>query len=309
MKTLLWLDDVRDPFQNDWLNFSPIGKNVDVTWVTNYQEFIDWIMINGLPDAVCFDHDLNDGEIWKTYDLDNRFLLSNFGNIMKNNTKYNPSKNIGGLTFQVKINNFYKNKSVHREIAKIFIENPENKPQVNHIDGNRFNNHIKNLEWCTNSENVKHSHDKLKRTFSAYGENHANSKTVSQYSKDNILINIYGSVNEAGRQLGIQFTNIAKCARGERKTAGGFVWKYENLKHSIYSEIEHCPQTRYEIMNTYFIPNYVEKTGYDCAKWLVEYCINNNKSLPKYAIQSANPVGRENINSLLTNFNKFNKNV
>ena len=169
--------------------------------------------------------------------------------------------------------------------------------------------HIKNLEWCTNSENVKHSHDKLKRTFSAYGENHANSKTVSQYSKDNILINIYGSVNEAGRQLGIQFTNIAKCARGERKTAGGFVWKYENLKHSIYSEIEHCPQTRYEIMNTYFIPNYVEKTGYDCAKWLVEYCINNNKSLPKYAIQSANPVGRENINSLLTNFNKFNKNV
>ena len=309
MKTLLWLDDVRDPFQNDWINFSPIGKNVGVVWVTTYQEFVDWIMIHGLPDAICFDHDLNDGEVWKTYDLDNRFLLSNFGNIMKNNTKYNPFKNIGGLTFQVKINNFYKNKSVHREIAKIFIENPENKPQVNHIDGNRFNNHIKNLEWCTNSENVKHSHDKLKRTFSAYGENHANSKTVSQYSKDNILINIYGSVNEAGRQLGIQFTNIAKCARGERKTAGGFVWKYENLKHTIHSEIEHRPQTRYEIMDTYFIPNYVEKTGYDCAKWLVEYCIDNNKSLPKYAIQSANPVGKENINSLLMNFNKFNKNV
>jgi len=124
MKTLLWLDDVRDPLTNDWLNFSPIGKDVDVHWVTNYQEFVDWIMSYGLPDAVCFDHDLNDGEIWKTYDLDNRFLLSNFGNIMKNNTKYNPFKNIGGLTFQVKINNSYKNKSVHREIAKIFIENP-----------------------------------------------------------------------------------------------------------------------------------------------------------------------------------------
>ena len=52
-----------------------------------------------------------------------------------------------------------------------------------------------------------------------------------------------------------------------------------------------------------------ETTGYDCAKWLVEYCIDNNKSLPEYAIQSANPVGRENINNLLTNFNKFNKNV
>ena len=130
MKTLLWIDDVRDPFQNDWLNFSPIGKLVDVIWVTTYQEFIDWIMTNGLPDAVCFDHDLNNLQAFK----------------------------------------------------------------------------------------------------SSYPE--------------------------------------------------------------IVEDIE-CN----------------EKTGYDCAKWLVDYCINNNKSLPKYAIQSANPVGRENINSLLTNFNKFNKNV
>lgn len=57
-KTLLWLDDARDPMENDWLNFSPIGKDVDVFWVTTYQEFVDWIMCNGLPDAICFDHDL-----------------------------------------------------------------------------------------------------------------------------------------------------------------------------------------------------------------------------------------------------------
>ena len=60
MKTLLWLDDVRDPLTNDWLNFSPIGKDIDVHWVTNYQEFVDWIMSYGLPDAVCFDHDLGE---------------------------------------------------------------------------------------------------------------------------------------------------------------------------------------------------------------------------------------------------------
>lgn len=58
MKTLLWLDDCRDPLKDDWLNFSPIGKNVDVTWVKTYQEFVDNIMIYGLPDAICFDHDL-----------------------------------------------------------------------------------------------------------------------------------------------------------------------------------------------------------------------------------------------------------
>lgn len=60
MKRLLWLDDYRDPFDKkvDWLVFSPIGKNVDIFWVTSYQEFTDWIMINGLPDGICFDHDL-----------------------------------------------------------------------------------------------------------------------------------------------------------------------------------------------------------------------------------------------------------
>lgn len=49
-------------------------------------------------------------------------------------------------------------------------------------------------------------------------------------------------------------------------------------------------------------PEYM--TGYDCAKWLVDYCIDNNKVLPEYAIQSANPVGRENIDGLLKNFIK-----
>lgn len=62
MQTLLWLDDIRDPTQDNWLIFSPIGKDVYVEWVTNYQEFVDWIMINGLPDGICFDHDLGPTE-------------------------------------------------------------------------------------------------------------------------------------------------------------------------------------------------------------------------------------------------------
>lgn len=62
MKKLLWLDDIRDPFANDgeWLAFSPISRPYEVHWVKSYQEFIDWISENGMPDAVCFDHDLGD---------------------------------------------------------------------------------------------------------------------------------------------------------------------------------------------------------------------------------------------------------
>jgi hypothetical protein len=61
----------------------------------------------------------------------------------------------------------------------------------------------------------------------------------------------------------------------------------------------------FDIKNTQ--PNHQEKTGMDCAKWLVNYCIDNNEKLPKFYVHSANPVGSKNIESLLKNFNKHTK--
>ena len=59
MKKLLWLDDYRDPMEGQWLVFSPITlEDLEVYWVKSYQQFIDWIITNGLPEAICFDHDL-----------------------------------------------------------------------------------------------------------------------------------------------------------------------------------------------------------------------------------------------------------
>lgn len=66
MKTLLWLDDVRDPTTNDWLVFSPIGRDVNVVWVKRYREFVGWIKENGLPDGICFDHDIESFHISKS---------------------------------------------------------------------------------------------------------------------------------------------------------------------------------------------------------------------------------------------------
>lgn len=133
MKTLLWLDDSRNPFINLFIEtFSPIPheKLNHVEWVKNYDEFVKWITENGLPTAICFDHDL-------------------------------------GLLTQLK----------HRES---------------------------------------------------------------------------GTSKRASRKLAKQ----------------------------------------------------TEKTGYDAAKWLVDYCIDNSCKLPLYNIQSQNPVGKENIKCLLENYKK-----
>lgn len=130
---LLWLDDIRNPLEDNWLVFSPIDQPYEVVWVKSYYDFVTWIKNNGLPTAICFDYDL-------------------------------------GL--------------------------------VGHI---------------------------------------------------------------------------------ERVSNGMSKRKSKLLKP-------------------------LEKTGYDCAKWLVEYCIDKSEKLPLYNIQSANLVGKENINNLLLNFKKHYNN-
>lgn len=66
MRTLLWVDDARNPMEDDWMNFSPIGRNCKVIWAQSYQEAIDFLE-KEWPDAICLDHDL--GEEKSGYDI------------------------------------------------------------------------------------------------------------------------------------------------------------------------------------------------------------------------------------------------
>ena len=168
-----------------------------------------------------------EGEVWKEVvldkvdqskvDISKKYFISNLG-------RY---KNASGIiTEKYKVNDngymrvfiYYKTYSLHRLVALAFIENPENKSQVNHKDGNKLNNAISNLEWCTNQENQIH------KVQTGLGNNFT--RKITQYDLKMDKIKDFDSIVGASKELNIGKSNIRGVLSGYRKTAGGFIFKY-----------------------------------------------------------------------------------
>ena len=121
---------------------------------------------------------------------------------------------------------------VHRLVAQAFIPNPENRPQVNHIDGDKHNNRVDNLEWNSVKENQIHAWKTgLKEKTRKVSAKEKSKKTL-QYDLQGNLIKEWSSVIEASKELNINKGTIANCCRGEKhyNTAGGYIWRYKEVQ-------------------------------------------------------------------------------
>ena len=127
-------------------------------------------------------------EKWKDYPENNNYQASNYGNIRrkayikkvnkvsKNGKKYITEMRLNAIPISKSLHQIRSKNGncdyhgctiglVHRIVGKTWVVNPDNKPQINHIDGNGLNNHINNLEWATSGENQKHAYKLGLRTI------------------------------------------------------------------------------------------------------------------------------------------------
>ena len=101
-------------------------------------------------------------EIWKPVtQSEEKYWVSSAGNIRKNTGRIlsTPTGKRGYPCVNITIDKKTRLRTVHRLVAEAFILNPENKPEVNHIDGNKLNNSLENIEWVTKQENLSHAWD------------------------------------------------------------------------------------------------------------------------------------------------------
>lgn len=177
-------------------------------------------------------------EIWKSIDGYENYDVSNFGRIRSKQQIFNhycgckrimPSKIMKPHIcergyYRIGLTNNGKQRLVfvHRLVAAAFISNPENKPYINHKDCNRLNNNVNNLEWCTQSENVRYAYA-LGRCEDALDRQRKAVVGINKKTRQSIC---FKSMADAGRFFNTGHSAIGRCCQGLGKSAYGYYWKY-----------------------------------------------------------------------------------
>ena len=168
-------------------------------------------------------------EIWKVIEEAPNYQVSNYGRVRNTKKKGKliigifdkdgyPRVMLGTKDEEGKAKKITRYR--HRLVAKAFIPNPENKPQVNHKDENIQNNNANNLEWCTHSYNKNYG-KRNKKVQEKLGIK------INQYDLKGNYIKTFNSITEAQKKCNT--THINECLSGKLKQTGGYIWKYAEI--------------------------------------------------------------------------------
>jgi hypothetical protein len=158
------------------------------------------------------DEKQQDNEVWRPF-RDTKYQISDRGRvkdtrgeikrerIRDNRSEHNLHINNKDYTFQT-----------GRLVAEVFIDNPNNLKQVDHIDKNSLNNNVDNLRWISASDNIKHSF----------------ARKVVQYSLTGDFIKLWNCMSDVTKEYNINISCIADACKGKQKTSCGYIWKYED---------------------------------------------------------------------------------
>jgi hypothetical protein len=206
-------------------------------------------------------------EIWKSVDIKDKqkqnYYISNYGRIRNNSRLLKLRIDNNGY---FSINNIY----VHRIVAIAFIPNPHNYSIVNHIDGNKLNNTINNLEWTTSSGNSIHS---------VINGLRKNVKKIEQIDGSGNVIEIFNSCLEAAKKLNVNCRSINKCCKRELKSCGinklQFRYKDNNHKSTVDKDMAQSKKRNIKQINIYNRDNK-----------LIDSCVSITETSKKYNVNS-----------------------
>lgn len=202
-------------------------------------------------------------EIWKDVDgFNGKYRISNFGNVLSVNflntgkdKLLTPKKHHSGY-LMVRLGygdkRRQKNKTIHSLVANAFIPNPDNKRCVNHIDGNKTNNMVDNLEWVTHKENTQHAiRIGLMNPYThknRAGKEIYNSKPILQYDINGAFIKKWDCISDAARFYKCSPSTIINCAHGRCMSCKGYLWRQfsDSYPKSIIPPYNRLSQTPIE---------------------------------------------------------------
>lgn len=170
---------------------------------------------------------------WEMYEVDtNGIVYSQKGQPLKHSI--NPR---GQCIVNLYHDGIRKGFAIHTLVAKTFLPNPENKLTVNHIDGNKTNNHVENLEWATQLEQAYHSKYTLGNDFT--GSKSSNAKAVQGFDKKTLKLKYeFDSLADAGRYFVKENKNYRYCMYSislninqpkKKKSYRGCIWKFKDI--------------------------------------------------------------------------------